>query len=251
MDKKHAIKVTAACFVLSFVILLGCDTHSKTARNPEVVKKKIVVAQTDNRSVEVKKAPTGTADSDETPGAEKPDDLEMNTLETAELYNPEGKDDPFAPLFKEEPVAASGALAVKTQRAQQRIPLTPLEMVDLSQLKLVGILRAGSGNKALVEESNGKGYVVKKGVYLGSRGGRLEEILKDSIIVYEPLLPVHEVDEKSIYDVEGKNFSIFEAEGKKFANVDGKKFEALVSTIDGKAFFVDPKELKLQKPAGD
>jgi hypothetical protein len=51
--------------------------------------------------------------------------------------------------------------------------------------------------------------------------------------------------------VEGKNFSIFEAEGKKFANVDGKKFEALVSNIDGKAFFVDPKELKLQKPAGE
>jgi hypothetical protein len=62
---------------------------------------------------------------------------------------------------------------------------------------------------------------------------------------------VHEVDEKSVYDVEGKNFSIFEAEGKKFANVDGKKFEALVSNIDGKAFFVDPKELKLQKPAGE
>ncbi|MCG6907187.1 MAG: pilus assembly protein PilP [Desulfobacteraceae bacterium] len=251
MDKKHAIKVTSACFVLSLLILTGCETRTKTARNPEVVKKKIVVAQADNRSVAVAQTDTGAG----SPGAitldKTADGLEINTLETAELYNPEGKTDPFAPLFREEPVAASGALAVKTQRAQQRIPLTPLEMVDLSQLKLVGILRADSGNKALVEESNGKGYVVKKGVYLGSRGGRLEKILKDSIVVYEPLLPVHEVDEKSIYDVEGKNFSIFEAEGKKFANVDGKKFEALVSTIDGKAFFVDPKELKLQKPAGE
>jgi type IV pilus assembly protein PilP len=251
MDKRHAFIVTAACFVLSFAILTGCDKQSKTARNPEVIKKKIVVAQTDDRSAEVKKTQAGTVGRDETPATEKADSLEINTLETAELYNPEGKTDPFAPLFREEPVAASGSLAVKTQRAQQRIPLTPLEMVDLSQLKLVGILRAESGNKALVEESNGKGYVIKKGVYLGSRGGRLEEILKDSIIVYEPLLPVHEVDEKSVYDVEGKNFSIFEAEGKKFANVDGKKFEALVSNIDGKAFFVDPKELKLQKPAGE
>lgn len=252
MDKKHAIKVTAACFVLSLLILAGCDTRAKTARNPEVVKKKIVVAQADNRPVAGElAADPGAGGSGETTVDKTAEELEINTLETAELYNPEGKTDPFAPLFKEEPVAASGALAVKTQRAQQRIPLTPLEMVDLSQLKLVGILRADSGNKALVEESNGKGYVVKKGVYLGSRGGRLEKILKDSIVVYEPLLPVHEVDEKSIYDVEGRNFSIFEAEGKKFANVDGKKFEALVSTIDGQAFFVEPKELKLQKPAGE
>ena len=251
MDKKHAIKVTAACFVLSLLILTGCDTRTQTARNPEVVKKKIVVAQTDNRSLKVQPADTGAGGTGATTLDKTADELEINTLDTAELYNPEDKTDPFAPLFREEPVAASGALAVKTQRAQQRIPLTPLEMVDLSQLKLVGILRAQSGNKALVEESNGKGYVVKKGVYLGSRGGQLEKILQDSIIVYEPLLPVHEVDEKSIYDVEGRNFSIFEAEGKKFANVDGKKFEALVSTIDGKAFFVEPKELKLQKPAGE
>lgn len=251
MDKTNAIRVTVVCLCLSFAIFAGCEKNTKTARTPKPIKKKIVVAQVDNRASEVKKSSADAATKEDTAGFEKTDDLEINALETANLYNPEGKIDPFAPLFKEEPVAASGAMTIKTTRAQRRIPLTPLEMVDLSQLKLVGIIRAESGNKALVEESSGKGYVVKKGVYLGTRGGRLEKILKDSIIVYEPLLPVNDVDEKSIYDVEGKNFSIFESDGKKIANVDGKKFEALVSNVDGKAFFVDPKELKLQKPAGE
>ena len=95
-------------------------------------------------------------------------------------YNPEGKIDPFAPLFKEG-VASSP----EKQDKERRIPRTPLEMVDLGQLKLVAIMHAKSGNKALVEEASGKGYIVAKGSYMGMNSGRVAKILRDSIIIEE------------------------------------------------------------------
>ena len=95
-------------------------------------------------------------------------------------YNPEGKIDPFAPLFKEGIVSG-----LEKQNKERRIPRTPLEMVDLGQLKLVAIMHAKSGNKALVEEASGKGYIVAKGSYIGINSGRVVKILKDSIMIEE------------------------------------------------------------------
>jgi len=91
-------------------------------------------------------------------------------------YNPEGKIDPFAPGIP---------FGSEKQSKERRIPRTPLEMVDLSQLKLVAIMHAKSGNKALVEEASGKGFVVAKGTYMGINSGRVVKILKDSIIIEE------------------------------------------------------------------
>ncbi len=103
------------------------------------------------------------------------------TPDTTDFYNPEGKLDPFASLYKEKPVAVAGEKSPKKPRR----PLTPLEKVDLSQLKLVAIIRAASGNRALVEEASGKGYVIKKGTYIGTRSGKVDKILPDRIIVEE------------------------------------------------------------------
>ena len=101
-------------------------------------------------------------------------------------YNPEGRMDPFKPLFKEEPKAPSPEeLAAKKKERIKRVPQGPLEKVDLSQLKLVGIIRADSGNKAMVELSSGKGFIVSKGTYIGNRAGKIVEILKDRLVVAE------------------------------------------------------------------
>ncbi|MEA3280829.1 MAG: pilus assembly protein PilP [Thermodesulfobacteriota bacterium] len=175
--------------------------------------------------------------------------LKMKFPVTTVLYNPEGKIDPFAPLFREEKPAS--AKTVKKGKGKICIPLTPLQKIDLSQLRLVGIIRSASGNKAMVEEASGKGYVIKKGTYIGINCGTVGEILKDRVIVDEPLLPVSEVDKDSIYDVEGKNFFISEFDGKNYINLDGKKFEAKILNIDGKSYYVNPQEMKLQKPPGE
>jgi type IV pilus assembly protein PilP len=57
--------------------------------------------------------------------------------------------------------------------------------MELSQLKVMGIIRAETGNRALVEEASGKGYIVKKGTYIGLNEGVVSKILKDRIIVRE------------------------------------------------------------------
>lgn len=98
-------------------------------------------------------------------------------------YNPEGKLDPFVPLFKDTPVVPEKS----DQKRRRRTPQTPLERVDLSQLKLAGVIRASKGNRALVEEASGKGYIVTRGTYMGMHSGKVTEILKDSIIVEEEI----------------------------------------------------------------
>jgi type IV pilus assembly protein PilP len=95
------------------------------------------------------------------------------------LYDPTGKIDPFEPLIKERPLVA------KKDKKIKRVPRTPLERIDLSQLKLVGIILATSGNRALVEESSGKGYVIKKGTYIGTNGGKIVQIEKEIVTVEE------------------------------------------------------------------
>lgn len=96
-------------------------------------------------------------------------------------YNPTGKVDPFEPLFREKPVLA------KKKRREKRRPQTPLERIDISQLKLVGIILASSGNRALVEEASGKGYVIRKGTYIGTNSGKVVKIKKETVIVEEEI----------------------------------------------------------------
>jgi type IV pilus assembly protein PilP len=94
-------------------------------------------------------------------------------------YIARGKIDPFEPLFKETPVFR--------EKKKKRIPRTPLEKLSLGQLKLVAIIRAPSGNKALVEESSGKGYVIKEGTYIGLNSGKIIKIEKDNILIEEEI----------------------------------------------------------------
>lgn len=111
-------------------------------------------------------------------------------------YDSRNKFDPFMPLYKDEPVAKA-----KKKKKKRRLPLTPLEKVDLSQLKLVGIIRAPSGDKALVQESSGKGYIVKKGTYIGIHAGRVINVLKDKIIVEEEIeteLGIYKLHEREL-----------------------------------------------------
>lgn len=44
---------------------------------------------------------------------------------------------------------------------------------------------ASSGNRALMEDSSGKGYVAIKGTYVGVYSGRIIQIKKDRIVIEE------------------------------------------------------------------
>jgi type IV pilus assembly protein PilP len=105
---------------------------------------------------------------------------ESKTVQVQKPYNPLGKVDPFEPLFKEKP-----DITQIKRKLKKRTPRTPLEKIAISQLKLVGIVLAPSGNKALVQEASGKGYIIKKGTYIGLNSGKVVDIKKDNVIIKE------------------------------------------------------------------
>ena len=88
--------------------------------------------------------------------------------------------DPFEPIFD-----SKDRSTVAKKKRSKRVPRAPLEALDLSQLKLVGVMLSESGNTALVEDASGKGYVIKKGTYIGTNAGKVTHILKDRFIVEE------------------------------------------------------------------
>jgi len=108
-----------------------------------------------------------------------------DALQRSSGYSAKNKIDPFEPLFKPKPEEKPKPPEVKKKPIVPTRRLTPLEKMDLDQLKLVGIVRAESGNKALVEDATGKGYIVVYGTYMGIHSGKVVDILKDRIIVEE------------------------------------------------------------------
>ncbi len=99
--------------------------------------------------------------------------------EDEEFFNP------FEPLFQKEEAEAldqgdSGA------RKDRKI-LTPLEKISLGQLQLKGVITAKSGNRGIVTDSSGKGYVVKKGTYIGLNSGVVDRVEPDRVVVTEDL----------------------------------------------------------------
>lgn len=100
----------------------------------------------------------------------------------AYTYDPQGKIDPFRSVFVTQP---RKTMEVSKRARERKMPLTPLQKLGVSQLKVVGIIISPTGNKALVEDPAGKGYVITLGTYVGSNFGRVTRILKDRIIVEE------------------------------------------------------------------
>lgn len=103
-------------------------------------------------------------------------------------YDSKGRIDPFEPLFQakaEVSVSESTGKSYQTIRDSRRGKLTLLEKLDISQLKLTAIILSQNRNIAMVQESTGKGHVVKKGTYIGINSGRVVEIKKNIIIIEE------------------------------------------------------------------
>ncbi len=186
MNKYFVIIRSIACFICLFSLFLGCDNQAESPQKPKVIKKRIVVQK--DMALKAEKPEKIDASSSESKidalkaKSDLPDlpDLAAPT-DTPGFYDSEGKIDPFARFYRDKFVD----MADRDEKGKRRIPLTPLEKVDLSQLKLTGIIRSPGGNRAMVEEASGKGYIIKRGAYIGIHSGRVIKILKDRIIVEE------------------------------------------------------------------
>ena len=99
-----------------------------------------------------------------------------------EHYDSKGKIDPFEPLIQEKPPQEEDKPVVDNR--PKRI-LTPLEKIELSQIRLVAVIIMKDRSIAMVEEASGKGYEVGIGTYIGKNQGKVFEIRKSSIVVKE------------------------------------------------------------------
>jgi len=61
----------------------------------------------------------------------------------------------------------------------------PLEEFDLGALKLVAIMQMGENRAAMVENHEGKGFVVRKGSYIGRDNGRVVNITERDVEITE------------------------------------------------------------------
>ncbi len=179
------------------VAVFACSKETPPAPQPQVVKQKIAVQQyqpAQSPQAAMQKAvpqPQNTAEQNSTGNADtgadqnKPvSELVKESMAIATGYDPQGRFDPFEPLFKDEP--SSQSTADKSKR-KKRTPQTPLERVAISQLKLSAIMRTAKGNSAIVEDATGKGYVIKKGTYIGLNSGQVIKIDKDHVVIEEEM----------------------------------------------------------------
>ncbi|MBI9083927.1 MAG: pilus assembly protein PilP [Desulfobacterales bacterium] len=138
-----------------------------------------------SEALPVPPTPEGVAATD-APIAKKPSGIGgLAMMVRPRTYDPEGRVNPFTPLFQKQAEAEEETKTAKGRQRQPRVPQTPLEKVDLAQLKLVAVMQMQSGPRALVEESSGKGYVVRKGTYMGLHSGQVVEIAGDRVVVEE------------------------------------------------------------------
>lgn len=100
------------------------------------------------------------------------DSLTDTSLQSAFVYDPTGKRDPFQPFD----------FAPKNAEDQEK---TPLERYTIGQLKLTAVLEGFDQPKAVVENAAGKGFTVGKGTKIGTNGGEIVDIQKDKILILE------------------------------------------------------------------
>ena len=103
-------------------------------------------------------------------------------------YSPEGKPDPFVPFIQ-----AGEQREPLVQSEKKKRALTPLEKIEATQLKLVGIIWYADQPEnalAMVELPDGKGFILKKGVLVGRNGGQVIKISPDQVLIQEEVVNI-------------------------------------------------------------
>lgn len=196
------------CVLVVLAFVIGCAEKEAPSQKPAVVSQKIstpveqmaaeATPQKDAATTPENAKPASTSQVNKKADADEIDKHTADLLasvkeeeavgDMADTYNPKGKPDPFAPLFRDEPDQATASTPVVSKsKRKKRVPTTPLEKVDLSQLKLVATVRSPNGNSALVEDASGKGFIVKRGTYIGINSGSVVQIVKDRVVVEEEI----------------------------------------------------------------
>lgn len=91
-------------------------------------------------------------------------------------YSPMGKRDPFrSPEVGNRAAGPGGGVACNE----------PLCQFDLDQLTLVAVVTGDSNPIAMVEDPQGRGFIVRRNSKMGKQGGKVSNILRDQVVVTE------------------------------------------------------------------
>jgi len=101
------------------------------------------------------------------------------------VYNPQGKPDPFKPLIVERPEVPRSKKVPEKAIEEVSSKATPLERMELSQLKLVALIWNIQQPRAMIEDGTGKGYILAQGTPLGRNKGRVTQITSAGVVVVE------------------------------------------------------------------
>ncbi len=183
--------------IVTFIFIWGCGNSNQTSSSqPQVVRRKIVTQPSVSMDTQQKTTVPGA-----TVSSAKPSDKEAlsktalrSSDPTAELldlkdavvkYQYRGIVDPFLPLIKEEKDEPTEDVATDKSKKKKRVPQTPLEKIDLTQLTLTAVFKEKNKIRGLVEEPTGKGYIVTNGTFIGKDGGQITKMLEDRIVITE------------------------------------------------------------------
>lgn len=92
-------------------------------------------------------------------------------------YSPVGKRDPFRSTVDEKLGPAGDAPLVPN--------CGPLCKWELDQLRLVAVISGVSNPLAMVEDPTGRGYIVRRGTFVGKRNGKITQIRSGEVVVTE------------------------------------------------------------------
>jgi len=94
--------------------------------------------------------------------------------------------DPFASYLALVASRGRQALAERQARLASR-KHEELENFNLATLNLVATMRMGKDLVAMVEDSTGRGYIVRRGNYMGKNNGRIKKITDSSLQLVEQI----------------------------------------------------------------
>lgn len=98
-------------------------------------------------------------------------------LQTPFAYRRENRSDPFRPFLTEE--------TGPTMRApDEDAPLSGMQLFEPGQLTLVSILFSGQQTLAMVEDSTGRGHIIRVNDKIGRRG-EVKSIVPNAVIIEE------------------------------------------------------------------
>ena len=106
--------------------------------------------------------------------------------------------DPFQSYLAMVAARGRAALLDRQHRLSNR-EREVLENFDLATLKLVAIFSMGEDRVAMVQDATGKGYMVRRGNYMGKNNGHVEKIDEDTLYLVEQVLnPAGDITERQV-----------------------------------------------------